>query len=68
MPFMYSWIALGKHKGLNSFFLRGRGGSLNSCVSETRTRLFPHLLNEHLLCTKALCHRVGVWVGPLLCL
>lgn len=42
--------------------------SLNSCVSETRTRLFTHLLNEHLLCAKALCQRVGIWVGPLLCL
>lgn len=63
MIFMYSWIAPGNHKGLNSFFL-----SLNSCVSETRTQLFTHLLNEHLLCAKALCRRAGVWVGPLLCL
>lgn len=66
MPFMYSWIALGNHKGLNSFFFFFL--SLNSCVSETRTRLFTHLLNEHLLCAKALCQRVGIWVGPLLCL
>lgn len=53
----------GNHQGPNSFFL-----SLNSCVSETRTQLFTHLLNEHLLCAKALCQRAGVCIGPLLCL
>lgn len=52
MPFMYSWIALGNHKGLNFFFFFL---SLSSCISKTRIPLFTHSLNEHLICARALC-------------